>query len=56
LHAGDVVNARTTEGGTAPEQVATQLAAARSRMAGLSAWIAAESERLPTLASVTAAS
>ena len=49
LHATDVVNARQTLGGTAPEQVRAQLAAARERHAQLRVWAEERGSRLPTL-------
>jgi argininosuccinate lyase len=53
LHAADVVAARNVLGGTAPEQVARQLAAARERHAALVTWTSAYGQRLPTVESVT---
>ena len=49
LHALDVVNARQTEGGTAPSQVALQLAAARQHRDVLADWAETYGQRLPTL-------
>jgi argininosuccinate lyase len=56
LRASDVVNARQTEGGTAPAQVALQLAAARGRRDALTEWAEAYGQRLPTLERVTMSS
>jgi len=53
LRAANVVNARNVVGGTAPDQVAAQLAAARGRLARLVAWVPQHVERLPTLERVT---
>lgn len=54
LRAVDVVNARTTLGGTAPQQVAAQQAAARPRHAALTQWAETQAARLPTLERVLA--
>jgi argininosuccinate lyase len=54
LRAADVVNARRTPGGTAPDQVAVQIEAARARLAALAAWAEEYGARLPTLERVTA--
>ncbi len=54
LRAEGVVAARRVVGGTAPEQVQTQLAAARTRQVGLLAWAAERGARLPTLARLLA--
>jgi argininosuccinate lyase len=54
LHAAEVIAARTTVGGTAPEQVAFQLRAARERRTALAAWAEACAQRLPTLERVMA--
>jgi argininosuccinate lyase len=54
LQATDVVAARSTFGGPAPDQVNRQLAAARQRLTATRAWLEATAQTLPTLASVTA--
>jgi len=53
LRAADVVGARNIEGGTAPEQVRSQLAAARARLTDHQAWIDTTAARLPTLERLT---
>ena len=53
LRPADIVAARDVVGGTAPDQVATQIRAAHQHMAETRAWIEAYAARLPTLASVT---
>jgi argininosuccinate lyase len=55
LRAADVVAARDVVGGTAPEQVAKQLGAARERLAAPRAWAETHALRLPTLERVSSA-
>jgi argininosuccinate lyase len=54
LKTADLVAARDVAGGTAPARVAAQLQAARERVATAQRWVEDSSQRLPTLASVTA--
>jgi argininosuccinate lyase len=54
LRAEHIVGARRVVGGPAPEQVETQLAAARERTGEQKAWVAEYVARLPMLESVTA--
>jgi argininosuccinate lyase len=49
LRATDVVAARQVLGGTAPEQVAAQVAAAHGRQQALVEWVDTNARRLPTL-------
>jgi argininosuccinate lyase len=53
LRAADLVAARDVVGGTAPDQVATQIRAAQQRTLETRAWVEAHAARLPTLESVT---
>jgi argininosuccinate lyase len=54
LQAAQVVAARDVVGGTAPSQVAAQLAFARERLGATREWIDEHIQALPTLESVTA--
>jgi argininosuccinate lyase len=53
LRPADIVAARDVVGGTAPDQVATQIRAAQQRNVETRAWVEAHAVRLPTLESVT---
>jgi argininosuccinate lyase len=53
LHAMQVIAARTTVGGTASEQVAAQLEAARTRHTALAEWARDRADRLPSLEGLT---
>jgi argininosuccinate lyase len=55
LEAIDMVTARDVVGGTAPNRVAEQLLAARTRLAADRNWLERFAARLPTIARVTAA-
>jgi hypothetical protein len=55
LQAADLVAARDVPGGTAPNQVANEMAATRKRLDASGDWLLEFGRRLPTLTSVTAA-
>ncbi|MGI9147575.1 MAG: argininosuccinate lyase [Chloroflexota bacterium] len=56
LQATDLAAARDVTGGTAPNQVRTQLKAAGDRLHATRLWVEQSAQRLPTLESVTATS